>query len=199
MLWIMFGLVMPLPPSGVTASLFLDLLRDRPTGQLYWLAYEEKELQIRTNSVYGRVVKVTDDTITIRGSSGFERTFEVSPEVASEAIPPDSQRWSCAHRLNQVRGGDLVHVYLAPTARRNVVTALSIRRRPGVNIPRSEDMWVEAELKRFDTATDKDSKAEARCMESRRSSNLNNKRQQQEIAELYLLPSVRPRLPRFSR
>ncbi len=143
MLALLVWLIVP-PASYVPGGLpFLDMLRDSPTGRLYWLAYEEKQLQKRSNSAYGRVVALTDDTITIRGCSGFERAFEVSPEVASKAIPLDSQRWLCAHRLNQVRVGDLVNVKLAPTARGNVVTALGIRRRLGGNIPPSEDKLLE--------------------------------------------------------
>jgi hypothetical protein len=124
----------------------------------------------------GRVTEVTEDTLTIRFRSGFCRTLEAAPALASKKIPLWTEVPWYAHRLNQVRVGDLVDCFLAQTPRGPVVVGLGIRRRPGGLIPPAEDEYLPEKM---------------------RTHNVFNKHQAEEIVEQFLATKLGRMLARF--
>jgi hypothetical protein len=107
----------------------------------------KEEHYIRNGNLFGgKVIELTEDTITVRNWSDFPRTFSVAPPLTSKRIP---LQWSVGtgHRLGDVRVGDRVVFDLAPTPRGDVVIALGIVRRPGGTIPPAEDEHLPSECR----------------------------------------------------
>jgi hypothetical protein len=86
----------------------------------------------------GVVVEVTADTLTVRDRSGFRRTFEASPALASKRIPLEA-KWRFGHRLNQVRVGDFVALRVTRTWRGAIAIEVGIHERPWGFVPPAED------------------------------------------------------------
>jgi len=101
-----------------------------------------EEHYVHNGNIFGgKVVALTEDTITVKKWTGIPRTFNVAPPLTSKRIPLE---WhvGCGHRLNDVRIGDKAGFHLVSTPRGYTVVALGIYRRPGGTIPPAEDEHI---------------------------------------------------------
>jgi hypothetical protein len=86
----------------------------------------------------GTVVAMTDETITLQAGARMPRTFGLTLALLSDRIPLE-RRVGAAHRLKDVRLGDLVYLDLVPVRDGFVGIHLGIVRRPGGKVPPAED------------------------------------------------------------
>ena len=159
----------PEPRSGCPRS-------DGCTGWIDLLLYIHEECYIRIGEVFnGKIIAITEDTITIQKWRSVARVFRVSPTVASKRIPLP-QSVGTGHRLGQVCVGDMVCFDLAHARDGYVCVALGIYRRPGGTIPEAEDDHLPAK------------------------SRIHNRRGAEQFVEEVFAPKVIPHLLlRFSR
>lgn len=109
-------------------------------GLMLWI---HEEHYIITGELYGgRVIALTEDTITVRKWC-VARVFRFSPQLTSDRIPLE---WSLGtgHRLRDVRVGDRVTMDLAHARDGHVCINIGIWRRPGGVIPPAEDTQLPA-------------------------------------------------------
>lgn len=113
--------------------------RDECTGWVDYLLYIHEEYYIQRGELFnGKVIAITEDTITVKKWRQVARVFRVSPVLASADLPLE-RVLGTGHRLNQLKVGDWVCFDLAHAADGYVCRTLGIYRRPGGQIPEAED------------------------------------------------------------
>jgi hypothetical protein len=118
-------------------------------GWTAWLIWVGEDVYMRRMNAYrGRVVEITDDTITLQQGTKIPRTFLLTPALVHERIPL-VRRVGTGHRLKDIKLEDSVFLDVEPTRAPEgfIAYTLGITRRPGGTIPPAEDAHLPEHLR----------------------------------------------------
>jgi hypothetical protein len=117
-------------------------IRPRDEADYGWFALlikaAENVYMSRMGAYWGKVIAMTEDTVTLQKGRRMPRTFLLTPALLSDRIPL-KYRPGAMHRLRDVQLGDTVYLDLIPVRDTFVGLNLGITRRPGGGIPPAAD------------------------------------------------------------